>query len=386
MAMQQSGKGAASGSGPNPTLSDEQAEQFAASFTPAWDADDGSIDDSSGAASATQNVDAAHAPNVPPVVAAAPAVAAPAPAIHPNATLIGTAPQANAPVGAPAPPPVIVAPVIAVAPAPAPAAATNRGAEAASSEEAIDPDNILETDTAPARPDVRQAPPKQPAKGMHGTQLMDHAPGRDLHAAQAQARSAPAAAPRHAPAPVARNAPRAAVTADPFSSSSSDLDEFVPKKSNKTILLAVGGLVFAASLGLFLKFALTDDTPKPPPVQQVTGPAVTTAEIPPPPPADTPIAPPTTATTTAAAAAAATTAKVEPVAPTPLAAPATPAAPAAPVNAGGAAGAARNEPKGPRTTPVLPPPQAAAPPPVAPVAPKSAPKGPNGGIVRDNPF
>ena len=59
--MQQSGKGA--GEGKAPVLSDEQADQFAASFTPAWDTDDGLGDDTNGTANAT----VVDAPAVAPV-------------------------------------------------------------------------------------------------------------------------------------------------------------------------------------------------------------------------------------------------------------------------------------------------------------------------------
>jgi hypothetical protein len=372
----------ASGSGPNPTaptaLSDEQAEQFAASFTPSWDADDGldgpdahpDAHASNGAANATL-VDApavgsaqaaafvAHAaPSAQPATAAP----APAPAFHAKQTLIGTAPQANAPTA-------------------------THGAHAmraaASSAEAIDPENILDSSTAP-QPPVRAAaapvPAPAPQTSLKGTQIMQGAPAQ-VDARKAQSRPPPAAGP-------ATNA-RVAVSADPFAAParsaasarpakrphSEDLDDFVPKKSSKSVYFVVAGLAVAAGLGLFLKFALGDDGTKPAPVEQhATGPAVTTAEIPPPPPKVDP-PPPPTATTTAAA-------KVDPPPPVTLPAPPTarqPDPPSAPAHVGAGA-----QPR-PRQPPP-PPPQAAAAPPQAVVTPKTAPKPPNGSIVRDNPF
>ena len=347
----------ASGSGPNPAaptaLSDEQAEQFAASFTPSWDTDAGDGDAPNGAANATlvdaPAVGAAQATAVVQGAQAAPPAAAAAPVLHGKQTLIGTAPQANAPAAATAP----------------------NGAHeiraAASSAEAIDPENILDSSTAP-QPPVKAAPAVATA-------------------AQAKAPSRPPPAP----APAAKN-PRVAVNADPFAVSagprargaasarqqSEDLDDFVPKKSSKTLYAVIGGLAIAAGLGLFLKFALTDDAPTPV-EQHATGPAVTTAEIPPPPPkVEAP--PPTTAATTA------TAAKIDPTPPVTLPAPAVteraraPEPPAAAPHVA-AAPPPRSEPR-PRTPP--PPPVAAAPP--APVTPKTPPKPANGSIVRDNPF
>lgn len=335
-----------SGSGQNPTapaaLSDEQAEQFAASFTPSWDAGDGDSGDANATVVDAPAVAAVQATAILNVAPPAPA----APAFHAKQTLIGTAPQANAPI----------------------MAGTNGGHEvraSASSAEAIDPENILDSSTAPA-PVVR-APVPAPAPAV---------------ARQAQSRPAPA--------PAATNA-RVAVNADPFAASatagprargarpvSDDLDEdFVPKKSSKTVYFVIAGLAIAAGLGLFLKFALSDDSAKATPEQHATGPAVTTAEIPPPPPkVDTP--PPATAATTA-------TAKVDPAPPpATLPAPLTPATARAPEPPAAPTHVATTPVTQPRPrTPPPPPPAMAAPPPVTP---KTPPKPANGSIVRDNPF
>ena len=378
----------ASGSGPNPTaptaLSDEQAEQFAASFTPSWDADDGLDDATNGNANATlvdaPAVGSAQAAALVAPQPAAPAPApAPAPAFNAKQTLIGTAPQANAPSGT--------------------NGGTNGGHDmraAASSAEAIDPDNILDSRTAP-QPPVRAAaaPAAAPAPAsaspspaspsphpsLKGTQIMHSAPAQ-VEARKAQSRPPPAAVP---PNNAPKNA-RVAVSADPFAAParsaakrphSEDLDDFVPKKSSKTVYFVVAGLAVAAGLGLFLKFALGDDGTKPAPVEQhATGPAVTTAEIPPPPPkVDTP--PPATATATTAAA------KVDSQPPATLPAPQAARQPDPPAAPAHVAAAAAPQPR-PRQPPP-PPPQAEAKPP-PPVTPKTAPKPPNGSIVRDNPF
>ncbi len=351
----------ASGSGPNPAaptaLSDEQAEQFAASFTPSWDTEGDDADSANGAANATLvDAPAVGAAQAAAVVQSAPAVVHGAHSAPMKQTLIGTAPQANAPSGSP-------------------------------SSEAIDPENILSSSTAPQPPVKAAAAPTAAPTTLKGTQPLQGA-------APPQAQAKAPSRPPPGPAPAAKNA-RVAVNADPFAVSSGprargaaaarqqtdDLDDFVPKKSSKTIYAVIGGLAIAAGLGIFLKFALTDDAPKPV-EQHATGPAVTTAEIPPPPPkVDTPPpAAPTNAATTA------TAAKADPP-PAALPAPPTARAPEPPVAATHAAAAPpppRSEPR-PRTPPPPPPPVAAAPPP-APVTPKTAPKPANGSIVRDNPF
>jgi hypothetical protein len=401
MAMQQSGKGAASGSGPNPALSDEQAEQFASSFTPAWDSGEADGDDgpdvappydealganatlvdgipASAIAAAVAAVDAAAAAKAAAAPAPAPAPA-PAAKFNPNATLIGTAPQANLPSA--------LANVAAAPPPPAPQ----------------------------MQPQVQPNQPQGNAQMMR-TQLMEHAPthpgqahtsgGQGANATSiqgsAQGHGSSQAKPssgegrwqekvpsRPPPGPPAamRNAPPGRVTADPFragkSASASDEHLVVPKKSSKTMFFVLGGLAVAAGLGLFLKFALSDDAPKALPTEMATGPAATTADIPPPPPkVDTPPPAPSPAMTTVATTAHA----ADPTPPTPLALPPTrtadpPAARNTPL-----ATAPQPVPQQPRQQPrtVSAPPLGATPPPTT--APKTAPKGPNGGIVRDNPF
>jgi hypothetical protein len=374
MAMQQSGKGAGDSDAASraaSALSDEQADEFAASFTPSWDTGE----DSSGPANVTLvDAPAMGAAEAAAVVQAAPQVAAPA--FHPKQTLIGTAPQANAPATS----------------ATSATSATHASPAArrpASSAEAIDPENILDSSTAP-QPEVRAAAPAPPAAApqtsLKGTQIMASSPAQ-MDARKAQSRPPP-------PGPAASAAKNAAVgvTADPFAASarsgpgparrahpqSEDLDDFVPKKSSKTLYLVLAGLVFAGGLGLFLRFALSED-PKPGPVQEhATGPAVATAEIPPPPPkVDTPPTP--------AAATAATAPKVEAQAPpAPLAAPQSAPQPVRPAEPPAHVAAA--PPQQPRQRVTPPQPQAVSAPPTPPASPKTAPKPSNGSIVRDNPF
>lgn len=373
MAMQQSSKGV-SGTGSNPALSDEQAEQFAASFTPAWDADDGLGDSTNGMPDATaamgtestQVMDRAELAKAQEA-AAPPIVGMPAIIFNAKSTMIGVplpATLAARPAGAP----------VSVPPPPAP--------PAPSVAEAIESANVLEVAPAPAAAPVHQN------HGMR-TQIMQNRPA---------GLGAPPPAPRGA-ATIASRPPNertaaAVPIADPFRNkgpSSDDLDAF-PRRSNKGVFFVVGGLAVAAGLGLFLKFALGDDTPKPAPAEVVTGPAVTTAEIPPPPPPkdETPPAP-----SAAAVTAAANTAEL---APPPLATPphaavepphvaAEPASQPPPRAAAPVAAAPpRNEPRAARgpSPAALPPPATTAPPGAA--TPKSAPKASNGGIVRDNPF
>jgi hypothetical protein len=344
MAMQQSPKGAASGSGPNPTLTDDQADQFAASFTPAWDSEDGAGAAEAGSpAEAAPSKDEAFSKTVQQISpqAAAAVAAATAPAAAPvvpfNAkqTLIGAvAPPANPP-PAPAPAPVAVA-------APAPPLAGGKGATMMMGVAAV----------PAATPEGRwqEKPSTRP--------------------------------PPQAPAPMraAANAPRA-VSADPFRKprveSSPGLDDFVPKKSSKTALMVVAGLAIAGGLGLFLRFALSDDSPKAPSAQVATGPAATTAEIPSPPPKVESDTPPT-----ATVAAAPPAPKPEPLpaatslATAPLRTPAPPDPPAR---------VEQPHPRQPRAAVAPPPPPPVAAPPAA-AAPKTPPKPPERGIVRDNPF
>lgn len=363
MAMQQSGKpmtsdsvgGGASGSAQSAALSDEQAEQFAADFTPAWDSggDDDGIDERppanpiedtaplAGIAGAPGAFDKTTLDAVAPAAvqaltsgdaahdAARAAAAAPVPmttqimstspmnGANRKQTMIGTAPPANAPSNITAPPAIV-------------------------------------PQRRPAEP--HQTPSRPPS-------------GRA---------AAPAA---HA---VRASRPAPAVARDPFSRGAADeTEEFVVKKSSKTIYVVLGALLVAAGVGAFIKLGMPgDDSPKTNGPASL-GPAATTAEIPlPPPKADPPSTPPAPTTTVA---------KADPIPPAaPLAAP--PVTPmAAPAGGGGARTPAPAQPRQPRQAGAAappPPPVAAAPalPPATPPTPKTPPKPPNGGIVRDSPF
>jgi hypothetical protein len=395
MAMQESGKGADESDdarpGPNPTLSSEQAEEFAASFTPAWATDDDGSSSSAEVGGTAPDATHGDAPAMPAPEAAATAPApAPAPtapvasvakAFSPKQTLIGTAPPANAQQG------------VLLQPAP-------------SSAEAIEPENILEANTAPpatttatatAAPATFTAPH---AGGLGGTMIMGSAPAQAARVETNQAPSRPPPGPtsRSASGPSKRPGPASgasSLSADPFggrprrsSREAFDSEEdFIAKKSNKTLYVVVVGLAVAAGIGLFVKSTMSTEAPRPEPVQQATGPAVTTAEIPPPPPpAETPAAPSTPIATAVAA--------PEPPPPAPSAvSPAPHAAPADPSPHTAAGAAPRNE--APRNEPPRSEPKAARSPATAvaaaqpvppPPSPKTPPKAPNGGIVRDNPF
>ena len=378
MAMQQSSKGA-SGTGPNPALSDDQADQFAASFTPAWDADDGLGDATHGTAAAT----AAFAPDRTQIMdrpelaktqemrtepAAPPIVGTPAIIYNAKSTMIGVPPPATltgrpaagSPVSVPPPAPGVRAP--------------------AASAEMIDPENVLEVVAAPAAALVAHgAAPVHQNRAM-STQIMQSRPAPGVFPAS------PHGAATIGSRPANQRSAAAVPIVDPFRNrnpSSDELEAF-PKRSNKTVLFIVAGLAVAAGLGVFLKFALGDDPPKPATAEVVTGPALTTAEIPPPPPKDD-----TAAATTAKVATAAKTAEPAPppLATPPRAAIDPPVAASPPPRAAVATPpAARSEPRPPRGATLPSPPAAAAPPPAAAAQPKSAPKASNGGIVRDNPF
>ena len=376
MAMQQSSKGV-SGTGSNPALSDDQADHFAASFTPAWDSDGGAGDTTTTGTGSTvvmappsgESTQVMDRAELQKAQDAAPIVGTPAIIFNPKSTMIGLPPPA----------------MLGVRPSNAPAAGAPP--PAVSSAEAIDPANVLEVVSAPA-PVLAAAPAPAAAVRQNPamrTQIMDSRPSGSGPSPS----SAPAVPPRAAPgATIAARPPHertaaAVPIADPFRNkapSSDDLD--FPKRSNKTLFFVVGGLAVAAGLGLFLKFALGDDAPKAPPAEVLTGPAVTTAEIPPPPP---PKEDPPPAATTAAKAAEPVLTPPPPLA-TPPRAPEPPPVAVAPAPQPQRAPVAAAPPHEARPRPAaLPPPPAAAAPPVA-APPKSAPKGANGGIVRDNPF
>ncbi|MBX3191763.1 MAG: hypothetical protein KF819_32535 [Labilithrix sp.] len=342
MAMQQSGK--AEGSGPVPGLTDDEADEFAASFTPAWDTGEGEGEENAAAETAeaapAESKGAAHpialasertepGMAIPPVSdeAIAAAQASQAPEVAKKAmkqTMVGIAPPANPPPAAPEPP--------------APAVAAK-----------IDPGTTAIMSDAPKRPVEAPKPVSKPPPPM---------------VAAKPATPARQAAPR----------PVVAAAADPFRSAAAD-DDFVPKRSSKGIVFAVIGVAALGGLGLALKLALSDD-PKPSTnPEHAIGPAVTTAEIPPPPPSDeVPAAQPTVAKADPPAA---VTAAHAPPPSQPAVAAAPPKAEPPATRAVAAAPAAQ-----PKTTRTPSAPPAALPPP----APKTPPKGPSGGIVRDNPF
>ncbi len=253
MTMQERGKDEASGpSLDDPrALSSDKAEELAADFTPAWDTgsdDDAPPDDLTAkdvlSEASSRVIASANATLIdlsPPVPEPSPT---PAPPIEPkpvilakNQTLIGSA------VAPPTPPPPQAAPIS--VPQPPPELSKELAAQIA-----------LES-RAPAEP----IPPPRSMKPI------------------AEAKDPFAVSPSRRPRPV------------------SDADLGVPKKSGKGLLLVLLGLGIAGGLGIFLKFALTDDTPKPKEPAQVSSPPVTPphTDVPPPPPARDQEEPPATA-------------------------------------------------------------------------------------------
>ena len=388
---------------PDPqAFSDDDADQFADAFKPAWEAPDLEATHVSAPPSAVTEhkeeqavvsstlvmdrpsdwdvpgaAESAHAPavSVAPVVA----VAAAAPAVS-----IAEAPTETAPV--PLNKRTVIGMAVPPAPLPMNAEVTPREVpRPASSSEAIEPEQIIESapaklpfSSATSSPNVASlaagGAPKY-TMGM-GTQVMNNRPLPPGPAPAATIGSLPGS-PGYMPSRPPQAPP---VSADPFrtrAGSSSDFDAVKPRNSNKAIVIAVVGVMALIGLGVGLKAMISDDSAdKPKSEPMVTGPAVTTAEIPPPPPLSEPTA---TSTATAAAKTAeptsTTTTAAATAVPTPLAIPpqqhAAQAAPP-PVMA-----PPRSDP--PRTHTTAPP----APPPAAA---KTPPKPANGGIVRDNPF
>jgi hypothetical protein len=359
-----SGKGSANGSGANPALDADAAEELAANFRPSWAADDDD-DLPPGLAKTQPNAEAAQLP------AAAPA-AAPAVSIAPVVTISSDAP-APSPAAAVA---AAAAATAAAAPAPphtqkmlSPQTVLGMGSPVRSPEpssEALDSQNVIEV--APA------------ANSLSTTQPMGNN-ARVANSSPPVASASPSAPPRSAaPAsakPVTRNVTRPAAAVDPFKASALDSDEFPPiRKSNKGVIFGVVGVAIAVGLGLFLKFALSPDEPAKP---ATTTPAATAApakenDIPPPPakedipPAATTATPPPAVAKTDPAPAVTTADPPKKADPPPVA-----KAPDPPRTV--AAAPAAKPPKQPA---------AASPPPAAP--PKTPPKSTGGGIVRDSPF
>ena len=269
MTMQERGKDEASGpSADDPrALSSDKAEELAADFTPAWDTgsdDDAPPVDDLTTKDAVSAKSLAHAHGTNGNGANGNGSTLPSSA---NATLIDLAPPVVEPTQAA--PPIEPKPVI---------LAKNQ--------------TLIGSAIAPATP-----PPPQAAAPV----VQQPAPelSRELAAQIARESRAPAepiAAPSRSMKPIAE-------AKDPFASPPSqnrtskrpvsDADLGVPKKSGKGVLLVILGLGIAGGLGIFLKFALTDDTPKPKePVQASSPPMTPTAEVPPPAPARDPDEPP----------------------------------------------------------------------------------------------
>lgn len=317
-------KDSANGSGANPSLDDKAAEELAAAFKPAWE-----VDDEQGEAE--------------PVAAAPPEAdteARPPPAQSiSKATMMGLQPM-GAPEAAPA--------------------------------KKVDLNKTMPLDSAGvASPRVVVASPSTPHEPV-APPAPKTTPLLDSHSMRKSSR------PRVSSAPVAVAAdpfaaPRAAPRGKPMPEATEELAALVAKRPAKNYVFVAMGVGIAIALGVFLKFALSDDTAKPTTTAgaQPTSlaPLTPTNEIPPPPAKeDLPPSPP------------APVAKADP-----------PPQPAAPTPA---PPPPRVDHPPPHAVAAVPPPRVAAPPPraAAPPAPppRSAAKpgtgGGSGGIVRDNPF
>lgn len=309
----------------------DEADQLAASFRPAWEVEE----------EAPPAMNAASTQ----ILGSGAGVPAPGPVDAKGVTLpLGVRPAAPSAEALDSANVIEVAPAVAPAAPPAPAA-LNKTVPLAASPVADDPNR-----TQPAKP--VSASPKAIAQ-----------PDPFGPAPSALRSSRPPAAA--APVPIRR--PVSAVSTD-------ELDAMMPKKSKKGLVFGIVGVGIAVGLGLFLKFALSED---PPPAKSSTTSAAPTtpanepaknADIPPPPspdemPAPTAAAKPATKPETTKPAEAAPSPKPVEAAPKP-------------------AVAVRETPK-PASRPA---PAAAPQPKAAPEPPKTAPKPPQGGIVRDSPF
>lgn len=333
----------------------DEAENLAASFRPAWEVEEEAATAPAAPAATTQFQGSTGSPALGPVDPKGATLAFDARPAMPSAEALDSA---NVIEVAPAVPDFAKTMPLAQ---PAPAVDPHR--TQAASDNRIPQAQVAKPSSVPPAGGVAQADPFRPAPSSMGS------------------KPPPASrAPSVRPAVPARPAPR------PASSVSTDeLEALMPPKRGKGTMFAVVGVGIAIAMGLFLKFALTDD---PPPTKtnvssSTNGPALgpaKTADIPPPP---TPDEMPTAPATPPAKAS-----EPKPVEPAPV------------VAAGGAAAEPKPAPKAvepaPRPTPVREPrptsrPVAAAPAPApapkpAPEPPKTAPKAPPGGIVRDNPF
>jgi hypothetical protein len=348
-----SGKGSANGSGANPALDTDAADELAANFRPSWAADD----DDDLPPGMAKTAPAAEAPPAP----AAPATAAVS--IAPVVTISNDAPAVTS---------TAEAAVAAAPPAPAapqtqkmlsPQTVIGMGSPVRAPEpssEALDSQNVIEV--APAKSLSTTQPMNQSARAP-----LSQGPGPS---SRGPGSAGPASVGTASAKPVTRNVVRPASAVDPFKASALDSDEFPPlKKSNKGLIFGVVGVAIAVGLGLFLKFALSPDEP----AKTTTLPATTTAtakenDIPPPPPKEeTP--PAVTATATPPP----TVVKAEPP---PAADPPKKADPP-PV---------QKSPDPPRTVAAAPAKPPKQPPSSPPTTPKTPPKSTGGGIVRDSPF
>lgn len=330
-------KDSANGSGANPSLDPDAAEELAASFRPAWEVDEEQAPE--GAAPAT----------------AAPAPEAPKPATSVSkSTVIGLQPTT---LPEPAKPEEPAAPRVVVASVP-PAPVTLESSalvEAAPSEPVAPP----APKTAPLLDTTTKASPKKPS---------DPIPESQKATIASSAKAGPVAV---AADPFA--APAVKRTTKAIPDGTEELAALVAKRPAKNYVYVAAGLGIAIGLGLFLKFALSDDEPTPSTVSTQSptiAPMTPPNEIPPPPPKEEVAATPAPAPETKAET------KTEPKAETKKETAPTPPPP-------------RTEPA-PRTAAAVAPPRTPAAPRPPPPPPRPAGKpgtgGGSGGIVRDNPF
>ncbi len=353
MAIEQGGNGARD-SGAIPALTDEQAERYAAAFTPSWVA----VDE----------------------------------AAETRPMLEGTATR----IGFPAAPAAVAAastPVMTriAEPAAPPAARPHAVPEVGPKETLLLPRSPAGPSQVQAQLQPRSVSSRPPSASAVAETRPSQSPTRAL---SARPRSAAEAAEVAAELLKSRGAARTSSTrTEPLRApvAPSFADEAPTKRRSKTPFVVAGSLAVAALVGIVAKFAIGGDEVAAAPASSSSAigrvvepgpsrdnvPSATTAEdVPPPAPTTTgashaaePVAPPSSAR----------------VAAPPHNAPVAPHdAPAAPRTA--AAPAPKVEPKPQVLAPRPRPPALPAPPPPTPTPQKTPPKPPSGGIVRDNPF
>lgn len=220
MTAKKGGAGSAESSGARSQLTSEQADKLAQNFTPSWDTPD-------------DEVVAMRAPEPPPRPLDKEPLAAT------NQTLIGFAPVT-------VPPNALVQAVASI---------------------------VVEspTESAPEiEPEQFADPPFVPAKAK-ASLATPPAPGSIRGVLEVKDPFAPS---------VSNRPPRLSNRPQKLDSSADDL----PKHSNSGVFLVIAGLAVAAGLGLFLKFALSDEPAKAPPTSQAT--ARPSMDVPPPVPVD----------------------------------------------------------------------------------------------------